>query len=108
MFRILCRTTTTVVQYLYNNPKDTQDNNDRNIVFGELVILVVKTNGDLSEANGYYCAHEGRSCSRLLPACGSAHALNCLRCMKSNAYARQFCQGVHEDISMGKSDSADK
>ena len=35
-----------------------QDDNDRKyFLFAELVILVVKENGALSEADGYYCTY---------------------------------------------------
>ena len=40
------------------NPKYMQDDNDRKyFLFAELVILVVKENGALSEADGYYCTY---------------------------------------------------
>ena len=60
MFRKLCRTTT-VVQYLRtsrgNIPKILRTITIKDVFFPELVILVVKGNGALSEADGYYCTY---------------------------------------------------
>ena len=57
-----------------NNPKDTRDKIRQNGVFSELVILVVKDNGTLSEVDGLCTCYKGGStaagrCPPLLHVC---------------------------------------